>query len=290
MEAHLRSALDLIPRSDSQRTSLACPAVVFLLWGTALAFGVALILYIRYRGLTRESWPNDAVALAGVLATIGGSLFVAALVQGGGRNDESTNSPRSSATGEDCEGEVGRLLTAPPSAFPGLGSESELSVVLNPAPQPYETLRVMSFTKFPDSSTDWHDDLEVSAGEVVSFRIFYMADEGEALSTVARLNGEIDDSGTSATVTAAVWAANAPAVTDSVVVQLTGNGRMTGLRHTGYTVWNDGFGGQHRIPFSQPADQLLRSDGLLLGDTFGGGGHLRWVVARFCIEVADENR
>jgi len=135
-----------------------------------------------------------------------------------------------------------------------------------------------------NGSTDWEESsVSIEIGEGMSFMVYFKNTSSEtADDTRVSIDINIDSNGQGATATAKVWADNAPVKSDSINIDLEGDGEITDIYHTESELY-DVDGG---ISLPGNADDVETSGGVDVGDV--GAGEIRYLVADFAI-AGDED-
>lgn len=172
----------------------------------------------------------------------------------------------------------------------GLPTALGASAKFNDHPKDLKTLVGMNFSRNPDCRTCWENNtVRANVGETVSFQLYYHNfSEATAENTRARIMPEISSDGRTITVNGRIWADNAPAVSDTVKVNITGGRKATRLTHIA-TFWYPNRSQTSRsLAFGQDGSEIARTDGAKLGDIGPDGAFVGFVVARFKIEGVEE--
>jgi len=157
------------------------------------------------------------------------------------------------------------------------------AATFNQGSQPWNTLRAYNYTDNGSCSTCWQDDnINVSAGDIVTVRIFYQNTSEElAEDTRVRISPSVSYDGETAEITGRIWADNAGTITDTVTIKISSNQEIASLSHTGDTFWYDGFFNQKSLLYGQDKSDVVDPSGLRVGNVVPGLENSGFVVARF---------
>lgn len=156
--------------------------------------------------------------------------------------------------------------------------QAQGSAYFNTNAQDRPTLRVSNYTQNPGCSSCWTSSVSASAGEVVSFNVYYHNDSNiTAQNTRIRLNLPGGVSG-SHTITADIWADNAPVKTGQVTVSLNSAQSLTLIPDSVKWYPNRGTAIQS-FPNGQ-SGQEITSGGVVIGNLAPGWSMQGEIVAR----------
>jgi len=164
------------------------------------------------------------------------------------------------------------------------------AATLNNSSQDFATLRVKNNTLYPNSTTGWGSTVSASAGEEVSFSIYYHnTGPGTANNVRIRLSPQSTGNGTTHSFTAYVWADNASQVSGSATVYLTSSQSMA--FRSGSVIWhaNQSTYGSEPLLNGQNGSELFNSSGLLLGDIAEGWSTQGTFVLSFTVSTGGNN-
>ncbi|MBI5742498.1 MAG: DUF11 domain-containing protein [Candidatus Niyogibacteria bacterium] len=171
------------------------------------------------------------------------------------------------------------------AAFFGLAifgvASSALAATLNSDPADYATLRVLNYTQNP-VSTAWGSSASASAGQEVSFAIYYHNTGTDTATNLrVRITPQNTGSGTTQSFTAYVWAGNASQVSGSATVYLSSSQMIDYT--SGTVTWrpNQTSSGSSALPSGQTGTAIFTSSGLNLGDIAPGWSTQGSVVLRY---------
>src|SRR3989344_5615636 len=141
-----------------------------------------------------------------------------------------------------------------------------LAATLNNHSLDFPTLETKNETQNPNSTTGWSTTASASAGERVSFHIYYHNNSSETARNLhVRLSPQSTSSGTTQSFTAYVWADNASQVVGSATVTLSSSQSLTFL--PGTVKWfPHAATTQTTSPINQSETAIFSSTGLNLGD------------------------
>ncbi|MHB9019893.1 MAG: hypothetical protein ACYC3G_03440, partial [Minisyncoccota bacterium] len=154
------------------------------------------------------------------------------------------------------------------------------AATFNTDPQDYPTIQVANYTKYPSCTTCWSSSVTASAGDVITFKIYYHnTGTDNATQTRFRLNlptGTFN----SQSITGQVWAQNAVASMGAVQVNLTSSQSLSLV--PGNTYWYK-YTTLTALPFNQTGNEVITTEGLNLGDIAFGSENAGYVLVRVMV-------
>ncbi len=142
------------------------------------------------------------------------------------------------------------------------------AATLNNDPQDYATLSVANSTQHPNSTSNWGSTTNASAGDEVSFEIYYHnTGPDTARNLRVWLSPQTTGNGTTQAFTATVRADNAPAVTGSATVYLSSSQTISFI--PGMVSWypyNSNPTTEASLPNGQSGAEIFNTTGLNLGN------------------------
>ncbi len=155
-------------------------------------------------------------------------------------------------------------LVVPASAF---------AASFNNDPLDYDTLRVGNYTQNPNSdNSQWGTSISASAGEAVSFAIYYHNTSDEIARNVrVRLTPQNTGTGMNHTFTAYILSDNAPQVVGTATVNLSSE---QSIYYADALAWypNRGSLGNYPLLNGQTGSDIFTQNGLYIGDIAPGWG------------------
>ncbi len=159
---------------------------------------------------------------------------------------------------------------------------TSFAATFNTVPGDYNTLQVSNYTQNPGSNSSWAGSISASAGEIVSFVVYYYntaADTANGTYVHVQLpSGAF----TSTTITGDVQASNAPTVTGNVSVNLTSAQSLSFIPGSAKWYPNQSTASQALLN-GQSGSEVITSNGLYIGDVASQG----WGTVVFRAQVSN---
>lgn len=156
------------------------------------------------------------------------------------------------------------------------------AATLNSSAQDYPTLQVTNYTVNPNCTTCWSSNVSASAGNIVSFYVYYHNTGADTANNVRiRLTPQTTSVGTVHSFTATVSADNVPTVTGVATVSLSSAQSLAYI--SGQTIWrpNQTQFGSNPLLFGQTGAELFNGVGLNIGNITPGWESQGGVAVRF---------
>ncbi|AKM78351.1 MAG: fibronectin type III domain-containing protein [Candidatus Wolfebacteria bacterium GW2011_GWB1_47_1] len=158
-------------------------------------------------------------------------------------------------------------------------SATALAATFNNDSRDYATLQVSNYTRNPGSNSNWSNSVSASAGEVVSFLVYYHNTASDTASNT-RIRVQLPSGAfTNRTVTGEVFSLTTSTVNGSASINLSSNQTLTFI--PGSVSWypNQSTVSQ-TLPNGQNGSEIVSSNGVLIGDIAGGWGAQGYIVFR----------
>ncbi|PIR98202.1 MAG: hypothetical protein COT89_00615 [Candidatus Colwellbacteria bacterium CG10_big_fil_rev_8_21_14_0_10_42_22] len=162
------------------------------------------------------------------------------------------------------------------------------AAVFNQGSQPYDFLRVGSSTNQGGTYNWQNQSVNAELGDKVAAVLFFNnTGDDRANGAKVRIYPTISSDGRKVVIRGYIWANNAPQKAETVVVNLTGDGKITDVDHLA-TVQTTHWNPVHEVPLSGDPEDVLDSSGLSVGNIKPGERNAGFVVVSFRVN-GDEN-
>jgi hypothetical protein len=160
------------------------------------------------------------------------------------------------------------------------GGNTDTNTKFNDDSLDFDTVRVSNYTKFPNSTDDWHANIDADAGDVVSVAVYYHNTGSVDAENVTISMSMPGNTGTDFTVDGGVSADNANSVFGGANIHLSSTQSLTYI--SGSTRWYSNQTQSNPASFlnGQTGDEVI-SGGVSIGNIAPGWSTQGSVVARF---------
>jgi len=153
------------------------------------------------------------------------------------------------------------------------------ATTLNTDPQDFATVRVSNYTDFPDTTTNWHSQIDADAGDIVSVTVYYHNTGTEDAENVIAAISVPTSPGTVINVGGGLSADNAVAISGQATINLTSSQHLTYIDGSAKWYPNQQLT-EVGFPFGQSGDEFV-GQGVNIGTIAPGWSTQGSVVARF---------